>query len=346
MKTVLIVLGLIVGLVVVYFLIVGLWPGFAVPAQALKRPADWPSRSGSENRLSSRDVTFEVGGDRISAWLYLPESISGKVPCIVLGQGLGGTKECGLDYYAARFQQAGFAALAFDYRYFGQSGGEPRQLIRISDQLDDWAAAIKYARGLDEVDPAKVALWGTSLGGGHVIIMAARDQALACVAAQCPGLDGKASAHLLSDRLGLGLGLRLLVHAQRDLVRSWLGLSPHRIPLVGKPGTMALMTTPDAYEKFGRIAPQEFTNEACARIAIRGDKYRPVEYAAKVRCPVLLQICDQDSITPLSAAQETEAKLGRFAEVIHYPWGHFDIYLGENLDRSLADQVAFFKKHL
>ena len=83
------------------------------------------------------------------------------------------------------------------------------------------------------------------------------------------------------------------MHAQRDLVRSWLGLSPHKLPIVGQPGTVALMTTPDAYAAFAELAPAGFVNEACARIAVRGDKYRPITYASRVRCPVLLQICDR-----------------------------------------------------
>ena len=285
MKMALIIISSIVGIVVLYFLIVGLVPGLSVPRQSLKRPSTWQEQGSRKTFGSKKDVSFEVKGTRVSAWLFIPDNRFGPVPCIVLGHGFGGTKDCGLDYYAAGFQAAGFAALAFDYRYFGESGGEPRQLVRIPDQLEDWAAAIEFVRGLAEVDPLKVALWGSSLAGGHVIIMAARDHQLACVAAQCPGLDGQASAKLAYERLGLGLGLRILVHAQRDLVRSWLGFPSHSIPLVGAPGTVALMNTPDAYEMFGQIAPAGFVNEACARIAIRGDHYRPVQEAPRCAVP-------------------------------------------------------------
>jgi poly(3-hydroxyalkanoate) synthetase len=65
-----------------------------------------------------------------------------------------------------------------------------------------------------------------------------------------------------------------------------------------------------------------------------------------VRCPVLLLICDSDSTTPASAAAEAERTLGSHAEVKHYPIGHFDIYRGEHLKRSLRDQLAFLRKHL
>ena len=106
------------------------------------------------------------------------------------------------------------------------------------------------------------------------------------------------------------------------------------------------MTTPDAYNFFNGHAPEHFINEACARIIIRGDKYRPVRHARNVQCPVLLQICEHDAITPMSAAEETERALGNYAETKYYPIGHFDIYTGDNFERAVSDQVQFFKKHL
>jgi pimeloyl-ACP methyl ester carboxylesterase len=148
------------------------------------------------------------------------------------------------------------------------------------------------------------------------------------------------------DRVGIGYLLRMAMHGQRDYLRSWFGLSPHKIPIVGKPGSIAFLTTPDAYDHFGKFAPANYINEVCARIFIRGDKYRPVKQAQNVRCPVLLQICENDSIIPKSAAEETERQLGKYAEVIYYPIGHFDIYIGANFKKAVNDQLLFFKKHL
>jgi len=316
--------------------VVTFFPGFSVPKQTVRRVAPSSLAVASEPADSRKDVRFKVDGISIRAWLYLPEQVSQ----------LGGTKDAGLAPYAARFQKAGFAVLVFDYRYFGESDGEPRQLIWIPDQLEDWAAAIRYARSLMEIDPSRIALWGTSFSGGHVLVIASKDNEVACVSAQCPGLDGHAAGEMWFERVGIGYALRMLVHGQRDMFRSWLGLSPHRIPLVGKPGSVALMTTPDAYESFGKLAPAHFVNEACARINLRGGKYRPVQYAKDVSCPVLLQICDQDTLIPMSAAEETRKILGKKAQVIHYPIGHFDIYLGDNFEKGVSDQIEFFKKNL
>ena len=139
------------------------------------------------------DVTFAVDGTPLKAWLYLPEDTSTPAPCIVMAHGLGGIRKMGLAKYAARFQGAGFAVLAFDYRFWGDSGGEPHGLIWIPNQLEDYAAAVAYARSRQEIDPARIALWGTSFSGGHVVVTAAEDQQIACIVAQCPGLDGHES---------------------------------------------------------------------------------------------------------------------------------------------------------
>jgi pimeloyl-ACP methyl ester carboxylesterase len=263
-----------------------------------------------------------------------------------MAHGMGGTREAGLDGYARRFSGAGLAVLAFDYRHLGQSDGEPRQLIWIPYQLEDYAAAIAFGRSRGEIDPERIALWGSSLSGGHVIVAAARDPRVACVSAQCPALDGHAAAHANYAAFGFRRGARLIMHAQRDLIRSWLGLSAHRIPIAGGDESIALMPAAEAYEAFCRLTPVDFVNEACARILIRQDKYRPVRQAHKVRCPVLLLVCDKDPYLPGSAVEQAAKRLGDLAEVRRYPIGHFDIYFGENFNAAVEDQVAFFTRHL
>src|SRR3712207_3531628 len=117
--------------------------------------------------MPREDVSFESGGTRCAAWLYRPHG-GGPHPAIVMGHGPGGVRHMRLDAYAERFSAAGFVVLLFDYRHWGDSAGEPRQLLDIGRQLDDWRAAFRFARALDGVDVERVALWGTSFAGGHV----------------------------------------------------------------------------------------------------------------------------------------------------------------------------------
>ena len=346
LKVIGIIFGICIGLFVLELTIVAFSPGFSVPEQPLERAIQGPTKVEAQPPSSRRDVRFEVKGTSLRAWLYLPEDASAPVPCIIMGHGLGGTKDMGLESYAVRYQEAGFGVLAFDYRHFGESGGEPRQLIWIPYQLEDYAAAIEYARSLKEIDPTRIALWGTSFSGGHVIVTAAKDENIACAVSQCPWLDGFAAAMMGYKIQGLGKGLRMIMHGQRDMVRSWFGLSPHKIPITGKPGSFAILAFSEAYEAIGKLAPESFVNEACARIMIRMDKYRPIKKAQHVRCPVLLQICDNDEPLPLSVIEEAARTMGEGSEVKHYPIGHFDIYTGDDFEKAVSDQLDFFTKHL
>jgi len=180
-----IVAAALIAVIVLYLVVVIFGPGFAVPKQPLQQ-LELATKGGAVSLSdtppeSRRDVGFDVGGTSLSAWLYLPEDLSAPVPCIVMNHGFGGTKDMALEAYALRFQKAGMAVLTYDHRYFGESEGEPRQLFSIPDQLEDCTAAIEYVRGLSEVDPDRIALWGTSAGGGYGLVIAAQDRRIACI---------------------------------------------------------------------------------------------------------------------------------------------------------------------
>jgi pimeloyl-ACP methyl ester carboxylesterase len=289
-----------------------------------------------------QDVRFASGESECAAWLYLPPR-PGPGPAIVLGHGLGAVKEMRLDAYAERFAAAGFACLLFDYRHFGASGGEPRQLLDVDRQLEDWAAALRFARGLDAVDPDRVGIFGSSFGGGHVIVTAARDPRVAAVVAQCPFTDGLASSLTLPPASALKVGAL----AARDLLGSRLGAAPVRVALAGRPGEAALMATGDAVPGYLGLLPPglAFENEVAARVALQIMTRRPGRAARLVHAPILFCICDSDSVAPAGATARHAAQAPR-AEIVHYPCGHFDIYQGGFFERAVADQLEFFQRRL
>src|SRR5947208_9392417 len=188
--------------------------------------------SATRTRL---DVAFSSAGDECRGWLFMPDSE--RPPLVILGHGLGGTREFGLEPYAQRFADAGIAALVFTYRHFGDSGGQPRQLLDIERQLGDWAAALAYGRSLDGIDTSRIALWGTSFGGGHVIEAAARDGAVAAVVSQCPFTDGVAATLAASPRSLICA----LVPALRDELARLRNKPPVLVPLVGPHRSAAVM---------------------------------------------------------------------------------------------------------
>ncbi|MFZ5846011.1 MAG: alpha/beta hydrolase [Actinomycetota bacterium] len=291
--------------------------------------------------MSRRDVRFRSGDAECAAWLYLPDA-SGPAPVVVMGHGLGAIREMRLDAYAERFTAAGYACLVFDYRHFGASGGEPRQLLSVARELEDWRSAIACARTLPEVDGDRVAIWGSSLGGGHVIATAA-DVPVAAAIAQCPFTDGIASTLAIPPLTSL----RVVARAVRDLVSTRRGGVPVTVPLAGDPGTTALMTARDARPGYLALVPEgvDFRNEAAARVAFDILRYRPGARARKVRCPLHVTITDKDTVAPARTTSRLVNKAPR-AEVVHRPVGHFDIYDGEEFESVVADQIAFLHRHV
>ena len=148
------------------------------------------SAAGAGVPREREKVRFVSTDTECAAWHY-PGSNGA---CVIMAGGGGVTKEPGTDPFARRFNDAGFTVLAFDYRHLGESGGQPRQVIRIREQLADWQAAIAFASTLPEVDPARLAIWGFSLSGGHVFRVAARNPQLAAAIAQTPLADGPVAA--------------------------------------------------------------------------------------------------------------------------------------------------------
>jgi pimeloyl-ACP methyl ester carboxylesterase len=290
------------------------------------------------------DVEFDSRGTRCAAWLYRPALAAGRpAPVVVLGHGLGAVRAMRLDAFAARFAAEGYLAVAFDYRHFGDSDGTPRQLLDISRQREDWTAAIAFARTVPGADPDRVVAWGSSFGGGHVLATAARDARLAAAIAQNPFTDGPASVLAL----GPVSAAKATGRAVRDVLGAMRGAAPLPIPLVGPPGSTALMTAPDAESGYLGLVPAgtDFTNAVAARIALRIPFDRPGRNAAKISCPVLFSVCDNDSVAPARSALRWAARAPR-GEVRRYPVGHFDVYTGDEFERVVRDQIAFLHHHV
>ena len=289
------------------------------------------------------ELRFRSGGDECAVVLLRPDT-GQDVPCVVLAHGFGAVKEGGPTRTAERFAQAGFAALAFDYRHFGQSSGEPRQYLHIKRQLEDWRAAVAFARDLEGVDPGRVALWGSSFSGGHVLQIAADDPRVAAVVSQAPNVDG------IKTLLGLGPahGLRLTAAALADLAGSVLGRPPRTIPLAGPLGSTAAMATPDAERGYAAMYDPgfEWRNEFVPRAALDMPLYRPGRRAEDVLCPLLVQVASDDQVTPPGPAMEAARKAPKGELIAYAGLGHFQIYRGEPFERAVADQIEFLERHL
>lgn len=294
---------------------------------------------------SPSEVFFDSGGVRCAAHLYAPPAglAPGGSPCVVMGHGFTGTRNLGLPAYAERFAAAGMAVLVFDYANFGDSGGTPRQVLDVRRQLDDYRAAVAFARALPGIDPGRIALWGTSLSGGHVITVAAGDPLLAAVVAQIPFTKIEAGG----DARPAGVALRLLAAVLGDGLRALLRLSPRLIPVIGEPGEPAVFTDPHdkaILDKLAEGAP-EWRNAVAARVLFPLLRYDPAPDAARLAMPLLVCLAERDTAASPARAADLARRAPR-GETLRYPISHFDAYLGEWFEVIVADQIRFLATHL
>jgi pimeloyl-ACP methyl ester carboxylesterase len=294
--------------------------------------------------MERRAIRFVSGGAECAAWHY-PGTNAG---CVVMGAGMAVTKEPGTDRFAARFAEAGFTVLAFDPRGFGESGGRPRQVLRIPDQLQDWDAALALARTLPGVDPGRIAAWGFSLAGGHVLRVATKNRTVAAVIAQTPLVDSMAAARSELRHQRPAAALRLLGIGVWDAVGGLAGRPPRLVPLGGEPGTVAMLTSPDGLAGAGALDPEGrypcWQQAVAARSALALGRYRPARVAPEVPCPLLVVVADQDTAAPAEAAVRV-ARRAPLGELLEISGGHYAPFLDAH-EVVVTAELAFLRRHL
>lgn len=290
-------------------------------------------------------VRFTSAGTACSAWHY-PGSNGA---CVVMAGGFAITKEPGTDRFARGFQEAGFSVLAFDHRHLGASGGTPRQVAPVRGQLEDWRAALTFASTLPGVDPTRLAAWGFSVSGGHVLRVAAAWPGLAAAIAQTPNVDGPAAARNAARWTTRRALVRLVGRGLLDTLRGLVGAEPLLVPLVGEPGTVALLSTPDALADGARALDPDgrypgWIQAVAARSALAVTAYRPGRAAARVPCPLLVVVAEQDRSAPPGPAARAAAAAPR-GELVRVPGGHYAAFLDAH-ERVLEAEVSFLRRSL
>ncbi|HEY3837477.1 MAG TPA: acetylxylan esterase [Bryobacteraceae bacterium] len=164
--------------------------------------------------VEARFVDIYSEGTRMSGQLYYAKANSGKkLPTILLAHGWGGVA-ASLRREAVAFAQAGYLALAFDYRGWGLSDSrvilvnksaptekhngrfmaevlEVREVVDPLDMIVDWQNALAFVVGEPMCDANRLGLWGSSLSGGLVVSVAVREPRVKALHSQVPGLGGE-----------------------------------------------------------------------------------------------------------------------------------------------------------
>lgn len=284
--------------------------------------------------MNRQDCEFRSGADSCAAWLYPAASDLAAAPIIVMAHGLSGTRRDRLGAFAERFAAAGVNALVFDHRGFGDSTGEP-DLFHPKRQLEDWRAAIAFARSLPGVDAARVATFGSSMGGGNALAAAAADPRVAAAISQVPFLDMWRQAHRSSPRIVA----RML----------WTAVLGRHLPAVGQPDEAAFVNAPDGETGWRHVVAigedSRWRNRASARW-ILGVPYRPARHAKRLHCPWLVCVGEADRVAKPGPAIAA-ARRAPLGEVCTYPGvDHFDIYDGAQHEAVVTDEIDFLRRHL
>jgi hypothetical protein len=242
-------------------------------------------------------VAFTSEGARVVGLLRLPdEGMPGPYPAIVQGPGWLQLKEAKRNPpYHRAFTDAGFAVLVIDFRGFGESEGDGRDLLP-DRWLEDLVNAVTYLTTRPDIDPHAIGTFGSgSTGGGNAVRLAAVDPRVRCAVAQSPIADGadwlrrmrreyewfELLARLDADRRVRVLGGEgELVHPRRDL----------------------MITTPVRAE---REAKQDVEDKHVHDVSLRSAEaiiaYRPIDAAPAVSRLLVIGVAD-DPVTPTDHA--------------------------------------------
>ncbi|KAG7351781.1 alpha/beta fold family hydrolase [Nitzschia inconspicua] len=352
--------------------------GAALAAVYQLAPGDpaWMTELKEPPSGSFERVQF-IGGDDttiLSGRLFLPppppnkeeeEGNAAPPPLIVMANGLGLTQDSNIGPFAQAFNNAGFAVVTFDYATFGYSGGWPRHQVKPERHVADLKALLRYLkRNASDlpIDIERVALWGTSMGGGHILTVAAdvattTDDVLPikAVVGNVPHVKSALESIFGTLLRDPSTTLRGLVKVTGALVKWTLAQvltgETTYIPLHGPPGSAAMMQNPGDDGGYGRLILKETRQSGWTNLASVGSVlptllYRPFNTVGRIQVPVLLVVAENDFLCPAAAAIDAAANI-KNARLFSMPdIGHFDVYDGNELRTALEETVAFLKEHL
>ncbi len=253
----------------------------AVPAQPLQR------------------VQFYSAGYRLDGLLYTPRGLPAgeRRPGVVLLVGYTYLKTMVMPDIAKVLNAAGYVALVFDYRGFGESEG-PRGRLLPLEQVADARAALTFLSEQPTVDPDRLAVVGISLGGAHAITTAAVDERVkAAVALEPPG-NGARWLRSLRRHWEWTQFLARLDEDRRQRVRTGISTTVDPLEIVlPDPDSQAFLDQVSA--EFPQMKVSVPLESAEALI-----EYAPEEVADQIAPrPLLIIHGDCDQLVPLAEAQ-------------------------------------------
>jgi hypothetical protein len=286
--------------------------------------------------VETRRVTFQSQGEELVGTLFLPEG-GGRHPALVLDGPLTSVKEQATGHYARALAERGFVTLSFDHRFFGESGGEPRQLESPPKKIEDIQSAVSYLSSLPEVDAEKIGAVGVCAGGGYMAGAVAREPRIKAWGAVA-GFFHDAE----KQREWMGAGYDQALEAAHAARRKWEETREvETIPAVGKGDGPVAMPLAEAYEYYGtpRGAVDNYVNGFAVMSREDTLPYDAQRLAPEIRIPTVM-IHSEKALAPALARKFYDALPG--PKSIHWmeSQGQIDFYDGAPLIAAASDHLA------
>jgi fermentation-respiration switch protein FrsA (DUF1100 family) len=135
-------------------------------------------------KVNIHPVTYKLNGLSISANVYTPANYDPKqkYPAIVVAHPNGGVKEQVAGLYAQRLAEKGYIAITADAAYQGASGGEPRNVDKPENRIEDIHGMADFIHRFPGVDHTRLGLLGICGGGGYSLAAAQTDKRFKAIA--------------------------------------------------------------------------------------------------------------------------------------------------------------------
>lgn len=311
-------------------------------------------------------IWIEAPGARLHAW-YVTPSTEPPWPTVVMSHGWGAVKEVNLDYTAAAFAEAGLAVVVFDHPGFGASEGL-RGDIDPQAQIGGYDAALSWVEEQPRTDRDRLAIWGTSFSGGHVLEVAAADERVRATVAQVPTISGSENTRRRNDDASLE-ALRESFAAEREALAR--GAAPTYLPILTpdpgggtdpdpgrwvaeRPEALPDSPTveyPDAeasrfYAELPKARRRTWRNRVTLESIARYSEYEPgLKLAAAASRPLLVIVAADDTVTPTDVTMDMVGSVGSDIELESVPGGHYNVYTAFREQLGLR-AARFFTEHL
>ena len=290
-----------------------------------------------------KPVSFYSEEVRLVGDVYYPESLKPgeRRAGIVLCHGYTGVKDIYLPDNARVLNEAGYVAMTFDYKGWGDSEG-PRSRLAPYSRVADVQAALTFLGTLPEVDPDRLGIYGTSYGGATVVWVGAIDPRVKCVVSV----------------VGIGNGARWMRSVRRP--DEWHDLLERsrqdrlKRALDGKSEFVAReeILLPD--RQSAELAAAARRNNPAAVSAIPLEyvdetlQFNPEWVVDKIAPrPILFITTDDDRLVPPGESIQLHARAGEPKKlVVLEGYGHYEVYMEPAFSRVMQATVAWYREHL